>query len=1269
MPSPIRFPEELPIMARVRDIAAAVDAHPVVVVAGETGSGKTTQLPKICLAMGRGLSAHIGVTQPRRIAATSVAARVARELEVELGREVGYQIRFSDRTSPATYVKFMTDGILLAEIRGDPLLRAYDTLILDEAHERSLNVDFLLGYVKTLLPRRPDLRVIVSSATLETDRFAAFFGGAPVVQVSGRTFPVEVIHRPRGHDGGLTRDAERSSASRSAPHAPGPDETDLAETVAAAVDELTELDPREDVLVFLPGEREIREAAEALTARALPHTTLLPLYGRLAQADQARVFQPSPERRVVLATNVAETSLTIPGIVYVVDTGLARVNRHDPRSGVTRLLVEPVSRASADQRKGRAGRTRSGVCVRLYEEQDFAARPAYTDPEVLRVGLAGAILQMKALGLGEIERFPFLDPPPKRAVDEGYRVLEEIGALDAGGGLTAVGDKLARLPVDPRIGRMILGGEQEGALREVLVIAAALGLQDPRERPLAAQKQADEAHRRFRDEASDFAGLLKIWRFFTEAQGQRSQGQLRKLCREQFLSYVRMREWIDVHQQLSRIVREMGFVPNEVPAGDEAVHKALLPGLLSRVGIWNAEQRVYAGARQTRFLLHPSSGLAKKPPAWIVAAELVETSQLFARTAARIDPAWLEAAGGALCKRSYGDPHWAERPAQVMAREQVSLYGLPIVRDRRVHFGPIDPKASRRLFILHALVRGEYEQKAPFVAHNRALFEEVRRLRDRARRSDMLADDDAVAVFFEARVPDTVYSGKTFEAWRRQAEAEEPRVLCLSLADVLLGEAEGLSPQRFPETLALYGATLPLAYRFDPGADDDGITLTVPIALLPQIDPGVLEWTIPGWHADKISLLLHGLPRALRKCLVPVPDLARTLAENLRPFEGPSHGGAASGPTPLAPAEPMLDVLSRAVLDLTGVRVPSAAWDLAGLPPYLRFYFRVVDGEREVGEGRDLADLQARLSAVAREAWGRLPRPAWAREGLTSWSFDALPESVPVEIDGRRLLAYPALVDGESSVALRLLASPAAAEEATRAGLRRLFLLQMSTTLARLSQQIPAAVAMSSLSDGAAGGRPAREQLALRAVDEAFALDGAASFPRARAAFSDRLERGRRRLPAELADLGRLAQEIGAELDKARASLRALDGKPGAPKSSLDDVRAQLAHLVPPGFLTLTSKERLAQLPRYLRAVQLRLTRLPNGPQKDQAKAAQVLPFWNDWLQHREALGRRGVPVEEMEAFRWLIEEYRVSVFAPELRAAVPVSPQRLAETWKSLTS
>jgi ATP-dependent helicase HrpA len=1213
----------------VREIAAAIHEHQVIIVAGETGSGKTTQLPKICLAMGRGLESHIGCTQPRRIAATSVAARVASELKVELGREVGYKIRFSDKTSPNTYVKFMTDGILLAELQGDPLLRAYDTLILDEAHERNLNVDFLLGYVKKLLPRRPDLRVIVSSATLETARFSTFFGGAPVIEVSGRTYPVEVVYAP-----------------------PDNSEGDLCVDVANVIEELTQLDPREDILVFLPGEREIHETMNELTAHGLPHTVVLPLYGRLSPAEQARVFAPLPQRRIVLSTNVAETSLTIPGVVYVVDAGLARVNRYSARTGVNQLLIEPISRASADQRKGRAGRTRSGACYRLYEEQDYLLRPAYTDPEILRVGLAGVILQMKSMGLGEIEAFPFLDPPPKRAIDEGYRVLEELGALDGEGHLTEIGKRLARLPLDPRLGRMVLGGEQEGALREVLIIASALGVSDPRERPRDQQKRADEAQRRFRDESSDFAGLLRLHHFYQEAQGRLTRNQLHKACRDHFLNYQRMREWGDIHQQLSRIVRDMGFRPNTDPAGDEAVHRALLPGFLSKVGMWKQEQKGYLGARQTRFQLHPSSGLSKKPPAWIVAAELVETSQIFARTAAKIDPAWLEAAGGALCKRSYGEPHWEQRPAQVMVSEQVTLYGLPIVRERKVHYGPVDPRACRRLFIMHALVRQELTTRGTFMEHNRALFEELKRLRDRARKSDMLADDHAVSLFFEKRVPDGVYSGKTFEAWRKQAESDDPHLLELGLADILLDEAGDLSPARFPEALSLYGATLPLSYRFDPGEDDDGVTVTLPLLLLPQADPGVFEWTIPGWLPEKIDLLCHSVPRNLRKAIGSIRELCATLVEGLRPFAGP-----------------LLPALAQAIFDLTGVRIPEGAWNLDELPPYLRFFFRVVDGEgRPLGEGRDLAALQERFASRAREAWAALPRGKHEKEGLTSFSIEALPEHVTLQVDGRALFAYPALVDTESAVSLRLLSSEKAAVEATRQGLRRLFLLQMAMTASRFEEQIPGSLGMSALGDFVApGGKGLRRSIAARALDEAFALADPRSFPRTRAAFSDRLERGKRALQTLLPQLGRVAQEIGVELGKVQASLRALDGKPGAPRAVLEDVRGQVAQMLAPGLFQRESVDRLAQLPRYLRGASIRLERLPNGPQKDQAKAEQVLPFWKDYLQHRAGLLLRGVPEEELAAFRWAIEELRVSLFAPEVKTAIPVSVQRLADQWKLL--
>jgi ATP-dependent helicase HrpA len=959
----VAFPPELPISASVIDIANAIDAHPVIIIAGETGSGKTTQIPKICLAMGRGAAGRIACTQPRRIAATSVAARVAAELATELGDVVGYQVRFHDKIRRTTRIKFMTDGILLAEIQSDPLLRAYDTIILDEAHERSLNIDFLLGFLRRLVPRRPDLRIIISSATLETQRFAAFFGGAPVLEVSGRTYPVDVLYRP-----------------------PRDDEPDLADAVANTVNEIAEMDPRSDILVFLPGEREIREALVELEKRALPHTVVLPLYARLSAAEQQRVFQSLPQRRVVLATNVAETSLTIPGIVYVVDPGLARVNRYSVRTGVSQLLVEPISRASADQRKGRCGRTESGVCFRLYDEADYTSRPAHTDPEIKRVSLAGVILRMKALRLGDIEDFPFLDPPPPRAITDGYRVLEELGALGDDGRLTRIGEQLGRLPVDPRLGRMVLGGRDEGALREVVVIAAVLGLQDPRERPVAAQQRADEAHRKFRDEGSDFAAYLALWTFWQDARARSSRSQMHKLCREHFLSYHRMREWEDIHDQLVRVLRELEFAPNPTPASGDQIHRALLPGLLSKIGMWSPEHRIFLGARQTRFAIHPSSGLARKPPPWVMAAELVETSQLFARSVARIDPAWLEHAAGPLCRRSHGDPHWEQKQGQVMAREQVTLYGLPIIKDRKVAYSRIDPALCRSLFITHALVRHEYTSRAPFMEHNRALLDDVARLRDKARRSDMLADEYQLAEFFDRRLPDTVVSGKTFEDWRRSAEAADPAILHLALADILQGDAADLSPARYPDQLSLGGATLPLAYKFDPTEDDDGITATVPLAVLPQLDPDTLAWTIPGWHATKLALLLDTLPKSVRKPLAPVDELVHHLAATLRPFSGP-----------------LLPTLERAILEHTGERIPRDAWDLRALPAYLGLYFRVVDERDHVlGHGRDLADLQRTLGHRARQLWAAAPRERHERTGLTAWEFDDLPASVTVDVGGRR---------------------------------------------------------------------------------------------------------------------------------------------------------------------------------------------------------------------------------------------------------------------------
>ena len=1216
----VRFPPGLPITAHVIELANAIAEHQVVIVAGETGSGKTTQLPKICLAMGRGARGLIGCTQPRRLAATSVAGRVAEELDTELGDVVGYKIRFTDKLSRSSYIKFMTDGILLAEIHGDPMLRAYDTLIIDEAHERSLNIDFLLGFVKRLLPRRPELRVIISSATLATDRFAAFFGGAPVVEVSGRTFPVDVLYRP-----------------------PRDDEADLVDAAANAVDEIVELDPRGgDVLVFLPGEREIREAAAALEQRALPHTVILPLYARLSAAEQQRVFHTLPQRRVVLATNVAETSLTIPGIVYVVDSGVARINRYGVRSGVTQLHVEPISQASANQRKGRCGRTANGICFRLYEEPDFASRPAYTDPEIKRVGLAGVILRMKALDLGDVATFPFLDPPGKRAIDEGYRVLEELGALDERGDLTTIGLQLGRLPLDPRLGRMILGGQEQGALREVLVIAAALGLQDPRERPLAARDRADLAHRKFRDEGSDFVGYLKLWAAWQEARGRSGRGGVSKLCKDSFLSYPRMREWEDIHEQLTRVARELGFKPEDRVATGEQLHRALLPGLLSRIGVWNQEARNYVGARQLRFALHPSSALAKKPPPWVMAAELVETSQLFARTVAKIDPAWIEDAAGPLVRRSYSEPHWEQKQGQVMAKEQVTLFGLPIM-SRKAAYGPIDPAGARELFIVHALVRHEYTTRAPFMDHNRALQGEVARLRDKARQSDMVADEYALAEFFERRLPPGVWSGKTFEAWRREAEAREPKVLHLGLGDVLLDERQELTPERFPDRLAVAGADLALTYRFEPAEDDDGVTAIVPLAVLPQLDPEVMAWTIPGWHRTLIDLLLDGLPKATRKALAPHGELVDELAARVRPFEGP-----------------LLPTLERAIEARRGVRVAREAWDLRALPAYLALTFRVVDEhDKVVAEGKDLAALQRTLAGRARELWSRAPRERHERTGLKTWDLDELPASVTVDVGGRRLLAYPALVDAETHVDLRLLESPAAAAEATRAGVRRLVLLALATTLAKLEAQVPGAIASGPL---VTPGAPSpRRQLVLRALDEAFELGGDA-LPRSRAEFTARINRGRPVLTATLAELSAVAAQLTGELIKVRSALRPLAVKAGPVRAAHDDVQEQLAALLPPDLLSVTPLARLLHLGRYLRAIQVRLQRLLNDPPKDQAKAAPLVPLVSAYRARRAALGA-AAPAALVD-YGWLLEELRVQTFAPELGTAASVSLARLRELW-----
>jgi ATP-dependent helicase HrpA len=1222
----------LPISARVLDIAKAIDAHPVVIVAGATGSGKSTQLPKIALAMGRGVEGMIGVTQPRRIAATSVATRVAEELGTPLGTDVGYQVRFDDHTSPSTYVKFMTDGILLAEIQGDPLLRRYDTLLIDEAHERSLTIDFLLGYLRDLLPKRPDLKVIVSSATLELQRFADFFGGAPIIEVEGRTYPVDVLYEPPAED------------------------DDLAEAVAAAVVNVTSLDPHGDILVFLPGEREIRETEGELRGRNLKHTVIEPLYARLTAAEQARVFTSIPQRRVVLATNVAETSITIPGIVYVIDSGYARIHRYDPRTGTTRLPIEAISQASADQRKGRCGRVREGICIRLYDEQDFQQRAAFTDPEIRRTGLAGVILRMKAQGLGDVETFPFLDPPHPKAITEGYRVLEELGALGPRRELTELGRQLARFPVDPRLARMILAGEELRCLGEVLVLAAALGLADPRDRPREKQQQADEKHRRFRDERSDFVSLLRLWSHLREA-AKKGKGELRRVCKDGFLSWVRVREWFEVHQQLERVAKELRLSGSgqagEAKAGEaeaenhDALHRALLTGLLSRIGQWHPEQRVYLGAKQTRFAIHPSSHLAKKPPAWVMATELVETSQLFARSVAKIDPTWLESAGAHLLKTSVSDPHWAEKPARVTAKQQGTLYGLPVFRDRPIDYATVEPAEARRLFIEHALVRGEYRSPGQFQEKNRALLAEIAVLRDKARKSDMLADDEALFAFFDEKIPPEVVNGKTFEEWHREATkargkgAADP--LTLTMADVLVSEPD-LAPANYPDTLRLHGTTLKLSYRFDPAEPDDGVTVTVPLAFLPQIDPDELAGTIKGWHREKLLSVLYEVPKTWRRDLGDIPTLATAIAPRVTPL-----------------GTPYAEEIIAAVRAETGVELPASALRLDEVPPYLRLTLRLVDDDGKVlAAGRDLVELGERYGAKARRAFQESAAPSsLERKNLRTWDFGDLPEHVTRGSARLGLRGYPALQDTGEAVDLVIAESRAVAKTLTKGGLARLLILASRAEIASVSARLPSAPPNL---DGAPVSRTAdttfRAALLRRIVEEAFELNDVERQPRTRADFDKLLAQGRGRL----LKLGVVYTEAlnGAKLalTKTLAALKSAERQPSG-RGTVLDLRAQLDGLFRPGFIADVPLERLASYPRYLRAMETRLGRAIADPRKDADKGAPLAPLEKRLAARRRALAAAERPDDTVD-LRWKMEELRVAIFAPELKPEGPVSVAKL---------
>ena len=1278
----IRFDEQLPVNARRAEISATIAAHQVVILCGETGSGKTTQLPKICLALGRGHSGLIGHTQPRRIAASSVARRIAQELETAPGTLVGYKVRFSDHTRPGARIKLMTDGILLAETHSDPLLRAYDTIIVDEAHERSLNIDFLLGYLRQLLPRRPDLKVIVTSATIDAERFAAHFAGpdgpAPVLRVSGRMFPVEVRYRP--YDDADPAGSEKAGATaRPAGAAPGSapgsgsgsgsgsaplvrESKTQVQAVLDAVDELAGAG-RGDILVFLPGEREIRDTAEALRKHHPPATEILSLFARLSAEDQERVFRPGGARRIVLATNIAETSLTVPGIRYVVDAGTARVKRYSYRNKVEQLRVEPISRAAADQRAGRCGRVAAGICIRLYAEEEYAARPAFTDPEVLRSSLAAVILRMSANGLGDPAQFPFIDAPPARAIVDGFQLLAELNAVDEDKRLTPTGRELARLPVDPRIGRILLAAREQQCLHEALIIAAALSVQDPRERPPGQQQAADEAHKRYEDERSDFLSLVRLWDSLQEqVEHKKSNKRLAEDFRGAFINGRRVREWRDVHGQLHQLVAEQEWRINTSPATYEQLHRALLCGLLGNIGMKSGEvdpadrrEPPFLGARGIKFHLWPGSPRSRRAARWVVAAELVETSRLFARTVADVDPRWIEQSGEHLMRRSHGEPHWEKRAGRVMALERGSLYGLPVYVQRRVPYAPVDPAHARQIFIREALVAGNWESRAPFFAHNRRLVEEIRELEHRTRRPDVLVDEEQIAAFYEARLPAEAVDASSFERWRARAERETPQLLFLSRDELMRHDADGAATELFPRELAMRGVRMALSYHFEPGSPRDGVTLSVPLFALNQVEVLRCEWLVPGMRKEKVLHLLKSLPQKLRRACVPLPAYAASFVERN---------------ATLGEDAPMPGLIERLIADIrehAGVVCAPGDFKLETVPLHLIMNVKVIDADgRQLAMGRNLAALRAEFGSQVEQSFRALAAEEAAQDGetpeapITDWDFGTLPEIQEIRRGSQILIGYPALVDQGAHCTIDVFDDPAAARAAHAGGLRRLFRLQLRQQLAGLEKTLAALapVQMRAMAlPGMAGMEALAAQILEAALDRACLGD---PWPQDRAQFLVRKEEARGRLGLIAQEIARLVTQI---VDEALAAHKRIQGVRSLP-AAREDMEQHLARLVGPRFVLSTPPESLRHLPRYLKAIVLRVDKLVADPTRDQLRQREMAGLQTRWL--RELAARRGVVDARLEEFRWLLEELRVSLFAQELRTPVPVSIKRLEKVWAS---
>ena len=1230
----LRYPENLPVSAKRAEILAAIRDHQVVIVAGETGSGKTTQIPKICLELGRGLRGVIGHTQPRRLAARTVAERIAHELGTEIGSVVGYKVRFTDKGGADTLVKLMTDGILLAELQHDRDLLQYDTLIIDEAHERSLNIDFILGYLKQLLPRRPDLKVIITSATIDPERFAAHFTDAagepaPIVEVSGRTYPVELRYRPIVDLDDPDGDADR----------------DQVQAICDAVGEL-QAEGEGDILVFLSGEREIRDTADALNRLQLRRTEIVPLYARLSSAEQHRVFQPHGERRVVLATNVAETSLTVPGIKYVIDPGTARISRYSHRLKVQRLPIESVSQASANQRKGRCGRTSDGICVRLYTEADFLARPEFTEPEILRTNLASVILQMTNIGLGDIAGFPFVEPPDRRNIKDGLDLLHELGAVEEASTerhprLTPVGRKLARLPVDPRLARMVIEADRTGCLNEVLVVTAALSIQDPRERPVDKQAQASQSHARFVDKEaqSDFLAYLKLWDYIKEKQRELSSNQFRKLCKNEYLHYLRIREWQDLHAQLRQSVRDLDVVPNSVEAQPQAVHRALLSGLLSHLGMYDPDKREYLGARNARFAIFPGSSLFKKSPRWVMAAELVETSRLWGRVAARIEPEWIEELAEHLVKRSYSEPHWSKTEESVLAYEKVTLYGIPIVAQRKVHYGKIDPELSRELFIRHALVYGEWNTRHQFFHDNRKLLKEVEELENRARRRGIVVDDETLFDFYDQRVGAEVYSAKHFDTWWKQARQDTPDLLSFEREMLVNENAAAVTEEQYPNLWRQGKLRFKLTYQFEPGADADGVTVHIPLAVLNQVEPDGFDWQIPGLREELVTELIRSLPKPIRRSFVPAPNYAKALLEKLPAREGG-----------------LLDGLEREMRRMGARDLDRSDWDLARLPEHLTMTFRIIDDRgRRLDEGRDLVALKEKLRPKLREELSSAADDL-ERTGLRSWEFGAVSPVYEQHQRGVAMKAYPALVDEGQTVGLKLLDTPEEQADAMHFGVRRLLLLTIpspvKTMLAALDNKQKLA-----LGTNPYGPVPALfEDCVACAAD--YLMERAGGPVWDAEGFAALREKVRADLPEIAEDALTIVAETliaSHELDRRMKGSTTLGLLP-----SLTDVKTQLANLLPKGFISTTGYEQLRQLPRYLRAIGYRLDKMKDDPYRDQVNLAKVAVLQREYEDALARVPRGRRPGPELRQARWLIEEFRVSLFAQQMGTATTVSEKRI---------